>query len=430
MAMNNLGRVAMVHKGDYSATYEYVPLDCCYSDGSTYLCKETTLGNAPPNALYWILMSTSASTVDRDAAAASALAAAGSATSAAEQVTLAAAQVTLAEGHVTTASGHATTAGTQASAASDSAAAALASAGDADVSAGEAASSATAAATSASQAAVSAASVDGPGLLAAVAAKIDRYELPRNNILHNWDFRNPVNQRGVSGTINTTGYFLDRWLLVTGSVTIGTGLTIATSAVIEQRIEGLLLAGQQVTLSVLLADGTVKQATGVFPVDDINTTTMTIDGFGSGILGYNPGYLYVRLLTSGDHTVHAVKLERGVTSTLALDPPADMTEELPKCMRFFMDIGYKPFFYGFANSTTTISAQVTIPVLMRVSPTWNATTVVAKFNGSNINFTPSFTGVANSTTLKFSMNGTGLTANYHVFCHFGDNINICLSADL
>ena len=49
MAMNNLGRVAMVHRGDYDPGYAYVPLDCCYHDGSTYFCKEPTTGNAPPS---------------------------------------------------------------------------------------------------------------------------------------------------------------------------------------------------------------------------------------------------------------------------------------------------------------------------------------------------------------------------------------------
>lgn len=169
MAMNNLGRVAMVHRGDYSPTYDYKPLDCCYHDGSTYFCKAATTGNAPPNATYWVMMSTSASTVDRDAAEAAALAAAGSASTAANQVTLAAAEVALAQGHATTAGDEATAAAGSASDAAGSASQAQAFAGNAELSAGAAASSATSAANSASAAATSAASVDGPGLYNAIA---------------------------------------------------------------------------------------------------------------------------------------------------------------------------------------------------------------------------------------------------------------------
>ena len=47
------------------------------------------------------------------------------------------------------------------------------------------------------------------------------------NLLRNWYFGRPVNQRGVSGTISTAGYFLDGWKLVSGSVTIGAdGITL------------------------------------------------------------------------------------------------------------------------------------------------------------------------------------------------------------
>lgn len=169
MAMNNLGRVAMVHRGDYNPAYDYVPLDCCYSDGSTYLCKQDTIGNAPPNATYWVLMSTSASTVDRQAAEAAATAAAGSASAAANQVTLAAAQVDLAETAAGNAAGSVTAAAGSAANAASSAGEAEAHKGDAELAASQAATSATSAGNSATAAAQSAASVDGPGLYNAIA---------------------------------------------------------------------------------------------------------------------------------------------------------------------------------------------------------------------------------------------------------------------
>lgn len=57
-----------------------------------------------------------------------------------------------------------------------------------------------------------------------IAAKVQ----PCNrNLIINWYFGNPVNQRDVSGTISNAGYFLDRWKLVSGSVTISAdGITL------------------------------------------------------------------------------------------------------------------------------------------------------------------------------------------------------------
>lgn len=186
MAMNNLGRVAMVHRGDYDPLYEYKPLDCCYHQGSTYFCKAETVGNAPPNAAYWVLMSTSASTADREAAEAAALEAQGYKDQAAAQVGLAADQVALAAGHVDAAAGHVTAAqgkvdlaAAQAELAEQHAVAAGTSETGAAQSAAEALESKNAAkvsedasAVNADRAEVAAASVDGAGLMALIHAKI------------------------------------------------------------------------------------------------------------------------------------------------------------------------------------------------------------------------------------------------------------------
>lgn len=71
------------------------------------------------------------------------------------------------------------------------------------------------------------------------------------NLLHNWDFRNPVNQRGVSGTVSSAGYFYDRWKLVSGEVVIGSG-SITLDGVIAQVLE--TAAGTGVFASVLMSN--------------------------------------------------------------------------------------------------------------------------------------------------------------------------------
>lgn len=154
------------------------------------------------------------------------------------------------------------------------------------------------------------------------------------NILHNWDFRNPVNQRAVTGTISAAGYFFDRWILNSGSVTVAAGyLAMASGAVIEQRTEGLYLAGVTVTLSVKVGSN-IHSGTGVFPTA-AGTVDITLTGFGTATLGYNAGYMFVRFTASGSQNVVSVKCELGTVSTLHLDPPMDYGVELAKCQRYF-----------------------------------------------------------------------------------------------
>lgn len=188
------------------------------------------------------------------------------------------------------------------------------------------------------------------------------------NILHNWDFRNPVNQREVSGTISSGSYFYDRWIRNSGTVMVEDGyLTLTSGAEIEQRIEGLYLAGETVTVSVNVGSN-IYSGTGVFPTET-GTVGITLSGFGTATLGYNAGYMFVRFAASGSQDVVAVKCELGTASTLHLDPPMDRAVELPKCQRFFLDLGKLPYSFGNAEDATNAVLYFPLPVAMRIVPT-------------------------------------------------------------
>lgn len=141
------------------------------------------------------------------------------------------------------------------------------------------------------------------------------------NLLDNWYFGNPVNQRGASGTISTAGYFFDRWKLVSGSVTINSG-GIVLNGTIAQVLE--YAAGQTVTATVLTPDG----VTDVTPVYDDETKTFTV--------------------TTQGKTIRAVKLELGTQQTLAhqengawvLNEIPDYGEQLRRCQRYCFVWGY------------------------------------------------------------------------------------------
>ena len=96
-------------------------------------------------------------------------------------------------------------------------------------------------------------------------------QLSNPNLLDNWYFCNPVNQRNVSGTIDAVGYFLDRWKLVSGSVTIGSnGITL--NGTIAQILETAV--GAEVTTSALTTEGVVVASY------DNNSKTFSLTGTG------------------------------------------------------------------------------------------------------------------------------------------------------
>lgn len=141
-------------------------------------------------------------------------------------------------------------------------------------------------------------------------------QLSNPNLLDNWYFGNPVNQRNVSGTIDAVGYFLDRWKLVSGSVTIGSnGITL--NGTIVQILETAV--GTNVTASALTTEGVVVASY------DNNSKTIFLTGTGQ--------------------TFVAAKLELGTHQTLAhqdadgnwlLNEIPDYGEQLRRCQRYFM----------------------------------------------------------------------------------------------
>lgn len=47
------GRVLLIPKGDYSSATQYSPMDVVLYEGDSYVCKQSSTGNAPTNTTYW-----------------------------------------------------------------------------------------------------------------------------------------------------------------------------------------------------------------------------------------------------------------------------------------------------------------------------------------------------------------------------------------
>jgi hypothetical protein len=169
------------------------------------------------------------------------------------------------------------------------------------------------------------------------------------NILHNWDFRKPVNQRGASSYSGNV-YGIDRWAtsgVCQVAINAGTGITItSTNASCGQVVENYAnYAGKKFTLSLNVLGGTgIGNGAVIQLYDGTQGFNAAVSSTGivsiTGVLSASPTTLQVNLFPSTSTTsytlqVSAVKLELGSVSTLVNDPPADFGEQLRLCQRYY-----------------------------------------------------------------------------------------------
>lgn len=248
------------------------------------------------------------------------------------------------------------------------------------------------------------------------------------NLLDNWYFGNPVNQRDVSGTISSAGYFLDRWKLVNGSVTISA--------------DGITL------------NGTMQQVLETAPVGTVTASAMTQAGVGEVVPTYDSASKTVTVTADGKKLV-AVKLEIGPQQTLAhqedgvwvLNEIPDYGEELTKCMRYLQvlaapyDTSGNGVAIGYANNTVDLWVPIPLAVPMRISPTpaihtgGAALLKVGKTSGSPKDVTRVTGGWAMQTGGACSMRSliftsSGLTAGETYALFMRQGAQIVLSAEL
>lgn len=248
------------------------------------------------------------------------------------------------------------------------------------------------------------------------------------NLLDNWYFGNPVNQRDVSGTISSAGYFLDRWKLVNGSVTISA--------------DGITL------------NGTMQQVLETAPVGTVTASALTQAGVGEVVPTYDSASKAVTVTADGKKLV-AVKLEMGSQQTLAhqadgawaLSEIPDYGEELTKCMRYLQvlaapyDTSGNGVAIGYANNTVDLWVPIPLAVPMRISPTPTIPTggvalfKVGKTSGSPKDVTRVTGGWAMQTGGACSMRSliftsSGLTAGETYALFMRQGAQIVLSAEL
>lgn len=148
------------------------------------------------------------------------------------------------------------------------------------------------------------------------------------NILDDWYFGNPVNQRGETSYTGTGIYTIDRWMTDNTVTVVDGGIMvkrIGHDALFYQYLEDSLvnaIAGKVVTYSALTTDGLMTVTTKLPPSKSSDWDT---DNAAQGDLVLDTvksaaGKIYIRFYSTVDGTeatIIAVKLELGTQQTLA-----------------------------------------------------------------------------------------------------------------
>lgn len=270
--------------------------------------------------------------------------------------------------------------------------------------------------------------------------------LPRRNLLHNWDFRNPINQRG-SSSYTGAKYGIDRWYVATSSVTVEVvsgGVRFSNSGsstgYVRQFLE-FATPPDEYCYTLLCSESTSESNTMYAGYEDgtFSNSVPIAAGYNSVVINGLKGVKRVQfnVAAGASVTLVAAKLERGSVSTLANDSPADYGEQLALCQRYFIKVLYNGYYAGnVGNGAKNPNFFVPTPVPMRISPSMvdSSFTVNIQYADGTVNgitVTPTDIYLIAQTGVR--INGSGSTAagsTAWASCTVQTTSTFYLSADL
>lgn len=224
---------------------------------------------------------------------------------------------------------------------------------------------------------------DGSGnITAASETEVELVSLPNicnPNLLDNWYFGNPVNQRGQ--TSYTGGYCIDRWIIAgdTPQLTVTSG-SIKGVGFLVQKAEvytSSFLEGMQLTLSALMSDNTFGSVTFHLSKGMANPIAIRKNDYIVYAEWANTNDFFTVNWKTDSEAVGlvAIKLELGPQQTLAhqengvwvLNEIPDYAEQLLKCQRYLRPA---PLNFIVSNSSGNYYASTIMqsPYPMRTVP--------------------------------------------------------------
>lgn len=253
---------------------------------------------------------------------------------------------------------------------------------------------------------------------------------PNRNLLDNWYFGNPINQRGQT-SYNTPGYSIDRWYLQGGSFELsdnaltflfppasGGAERFNQKIPLEKFIHGVY------TISILTTDGLYSKSFEYEPGDNADVQFNMGNGVYIGFYtqdGSLPSYRFFNAGTSENISVSiiATKLEVGDHQTLAhqdedgnwvLNEIPDYGEELAKCQRYLIPMDANSC-WGFAESNTSAYLYLPLPVSMRTTPVFQGNLPPTLWPGGNsVTSISVFSTSAIESMIALHVVGTGFIA--------------------
>lgn len=283
------------------------------------------------------------------------------------------------------------------------------------------------------------------------------------NLLDNWYFADPINQRGQTEYVGT-GYTIDRWQNANsaGGLVIEGGYIKFFSTIdgfsgacyLVQHLEHPeRFMGKLLTASVLLLDGTLFEVSAIAAPNMHETVGIGEKG-GLSIFSSGQSHLqlHIHCVDKFELDVVATKLELGSQQTLARqengvwvlnDPPPNEQQELAKCQRYC----YVPTYggeenksqiflgVGLARSAESADINIPLPCAMRAVPslTYND---LRLFSGINAFVVSSLNNYSqhkslNNTNLMVIASSGGMTAGDVIELYTGDaSPYLIISADL
>lgn len=202
------------------------------------------------------------------------------------------------------------------------------------------------------------------------------------NMLLNSNFKNAVNQRGVTSWTGSA-YGIDRWRSWNGNADISlNGVVLSPNTLIDQALEfPQSYKGQPITLSAEI-DGEIFTATGIDDLCFFENTKVRLDIVTTAKLYkariWNKSAVPI--------TVNWVKLEYGTIPTPFI--PRLYAEELALCQRYYLD--WNGAVYLCAGITGSALASVQFPATMRIAPT---IAIISGENSDKISYGMSSSGI-------------------------------------
>jgi len=257
------------------------------------------------------------------------------------------------------------------------------------------------------------------------------------NILHNWDFRNPVNQRGLLEY--TAGRIIDRWLLhfpnilrlniMDGFIRLAKNIN-GGAVQLRQFIEfPEKLYGQTFTLSILYRTTLNNIVLAVPELTPVSTVLEPSSNWRIGKMTFtalpNNSGAFVAIHVPGETLadefidIQAVKLEVGSTSTLANDPPMDFGRELAICQRYLFVAPISIVLRLTNFNADNISTYLPLPTTMRINPSISGVFQIRQLDN---------TIISNVTINGSLVSGNGLWLNTLVPAHGGNDVTLFIAS--